>query len=359
MLHARSTGTRQFCAVGQRARNQDRHRGEPKTPGRPGWRLRTLREGADPVGPGFHAGGSPLRGRSPLEERRRLCPRTRGWRARHRPCPRLPESTGTEGTGTQSTGTQPCRALLQPRLTRGRGAPGSRSGAAGGRTGPGALNPGSSPPRRHPPHFSRHRRHGLVPQRLPFGHGCAHIRAGGSAHRTTPRLPLPLPLPMPRRGRLPGGAPSAPRHGPAAAPPAPTLPAPPRCRCPRRVRSSAAAAASSLTAAGGREGGEGPGAACRPGSAAIFGRRLPPPPPPPPAGGSSPPSPRGGSPRRAPAGSCPHLRWICSPRAAGSTSSRRPALRGAEPPRPQGAAGHSRRFGGFWGLVPAGRPRTP
>lgn len=249
MLDARSTGTRQFCAVGQRAWNQDRHRGEPKTPGRPGWRLRTLREGADPVGPGFHAGGSPLRGRSPLEQRRRLCPRTRGWRARHRPCPRLPESTGTEGTGTQ-----PCRALLQPRLTPGRGAPGSRSGAAGGRTGPGALNPGSSPPRRHPPHFSRHRRHGLVPQRLPFGHGCAHIRAGGSAHRTTPRLPLPLPLPMPRRGRLPGGAPSAPRHGPAAAPPAPTLPAPPRCRCPRRVRSSAAAAASSLTAAGGREG---------------------------------------------------------------------------------------------------------
>lgn len=203
--------------------------GSPRPPGRPGWRLRTLREGADAVGPGFHAGGSRLRGRSPLEQRRRLCPRTRGWRARHRPCPRLPEGTGTEGTGTQSTGTEPCSSLASP-------AAGERPAAAAGPQGegrgpePGALNPGSSPPRRHPPHFSRHRRHGLVPQRLPFGHGCAHIRAGGSAHRTTPRLPLPLPMPMPRRGRLPGGAPSAPRHGPAAAaaPPGPARPSPPR-----------------------------------------------------------------------------------------------------------------------------------
>lgn len=269
--------------------------GSPRPPGRPGWRLRTLREGADAVGPGFHAGGSRLRGRSPLEQRRRLCPRTRGWRARHRPCPRLPESTGTE----------PCSSLASP-------AAGELPAAAAGPQGegrgpdPGALNPGSSPPRRHPPHFSRHRRHGLVPQRLPFGHGCAHIRAGGSAHRTTPRLPLPLP--MPRRGRLPGGAPSAPRHGPAAAaPPGPTLPAPPRCRCPRRVRSSTTAAASSLTAAGGREGRARalPAAQEAPlylAAGSLLRPRLLLP------AAAAPPSPRGGSPRRAPAGSCPHLR---------------------------------------------------
>lgn len=222
------------------------------------------------------AAGFSHSGTGALEER---CPRPHRWHfSRLEPSEQADGAHGLQSPSAARPAPQsPAplgRAPTEPRTVR------ARSGDPHTRLSPGRGPPNrTEPPRRprhrapliplhHPPHFGRHRRHGLVPQRLPFGHGCAHIRAGddrrGSAHRTSPRPP------MPRRGRVPGRSlRSAPRHA---------APLPPASAALRRGRCL-------LIDCGRREG---RGAAGRPGSAAIFGRRLPPPPPPPDimAGGS-------------------------------------------------------------------------
>lgn len=210
---------------GLRVRCVRGERGRPQPPAKRGAAFRGHRSSQ-------RGGPTPgvSRGREPGSLQNAAIPEPRG----ESPPPRWPRRSGPAGQAPdkppQGSGPSPSPA---PRHGGGRTGSPARRGSLRRRS-------GARPRPRHPPHFSRHRRHGLVPQRLSFGHGCAHIRAGGSrrgsAHRTTPRLP------MPRRGRVPGRAataaaprcrpPSAPRHG--SAPPAPRRAAPGECCAPPR-----------------------------------------------------------------------------------------------------------------------------